>query len=104
MLSKTESFGIVYGEAISQALPILYTKGEGFDNQFEDGFVGYAVDLSKKDDFVQRLECILNDYEGFSGRAIRGADKFNWDKIARQYSDIYAEIIHANGKSYEIKA
>ncbi len=104
MLSKTESFGIVYGEAISQALPILYTKGEGFDNQFEDGFVGYAVDLSKKDDFVQRLECILNDYEGFSGRAIRGAHKFDWDKIARQYSDIYAEIIHANGKSYEIKA
>ena len=46
----------------------------------------------------------MNDYEGFSGRAIRGAHKFDWDKIARQYSDIYAEIIHANGKSYEIKA
>ncbi len=102
MLSKTESFGIVYAEAISQALPILYTKGEGFDNQFKDGFVGYAVDLSKKDDFIQKLEYVLDDYEGFSSRAVQGASKFDWDKIARQYCEIYDEIIRKKKKLYEI--
>ena len=102
LLSKTESFGIVYAEAISQALPILYTKGEGFDTQFDDGVVGHAVDLSKNGDFVQKLESILNDYEGFSKRALEGASKFDWKKIGRRYSELYAEVIQANGGIYEI--
>lgn len=102
LLSKTESFGIVYAEAISQGLPILYTKGEGFDNQFEDGFVGYAVDLSKDDDFVQKLEGILKDYEGFSKRALEGTSKFDWKKIGRRYSELYDEVIRANGEIYKI--
>ena len=101
LLSKTESFGIVYAEAISQGLPILYTKGEGFDNQFEDGFVGYAVDLSKDDDFVQKLEGILKDYEGFSKRALEGTSKFDWKKIGRRYSELYDEVIRVNGGIYE---
>ena len=100
--SKTESFGIVYAEAISQGLPILYTKGEGFDTQFDDGVVGHAVDLSKNGDFVQKLESILNDYEGFSKRALEGASKFDWKKIGRRYSELYAEVIQANGGIYEI--
>lgn len=102
LLSKTESFGIVYAEAISQGLPILYTKGEGFDNQFEDGFVGYAVDLSKDDDFVQKLEGILKDYEGFSKRALEGTSKFDWKKIGKRYSELYDEVIQASGGIYEI--
>ena len=102
LLSKTESFGIVYAEAISQGLPILYTKGEGFDTQFEDGVVGHAVDLSQNGDFVQKLESILKDYEGFSKRALEGASKFDWKKIGRRYSELYAEVIQANGGIYEI--
>lgn len=102
LLSKTESFGIVYAEAISQGLPILYTKGEGFDTQFDDGVVGHAVDLSKNGDFVQKLESILKDYEGFSKRALEGASKFDWKKIGRRYSELYAEVIQANGGIYEI--
>ena len=102
LLSKTESFGIVYAEAISQGLPILYTKGEGFDTQFDDGVVGHAVDLSKNGDFVQKLESILKDYEGFSKRALEGASKIDWKKIGRRYSELYAEVIQANGGIYEI--
>ena len=102
LLSKTESFGIVYAEAISQGLPILYTKGEGFDTQFDDGVVGHAVDLSKNGDFVQKLESILKDYEGFSKRALEGASRFDCKKIGRSYSDLYAEVIQANGGIYEI--
>lgn len=102
LLSKTESFGIVYAEAISQGLPILYTKGEGFDTQFDDGVVGHAVDLSKNGDFVQKLESILKDYEGFSKRALEGASKFDWKKIGKRYSELYAEVIQANGGIYEI--
>ena len=44
MPSITESFGLVYAEAMTQALPVVYTKGQGFDGQFPDGEVGYSVE------------------------------------------------------------
>ena len=37
--STTETFGLVYAEAMSQGLPILYTKNEGFDGIFKEGEV-----------------------------------------------------------------
>ena len=37
MPSVTETFGLVYAEAMSQGLPVIYTKGQGFDGQFEEG-------------------------------------------------------------------
>lgn len=36
MPSKPETFGLVYVEALSQGLPILYAKGEGFDGYFDE--------------------------------------------------------------------
>ena len=56
----------------------------------------------KNGDFVQKLESILKDYEGFSKRALEGASKFDWKKIGRRYSELYAEVIQANGGIYEI--
>jgi len=37
--STTETFGLVYAEAMSQGLPILYSKNEGFDGIFKEGEV-----------------------------------------------------------------
>ena len=48
MPSKTETFGLVYAEAMSQGLPVIYTKGQGFDGQFDEGLVGYHVDDSNE--------------------------------------------------------
>ena len=39
MPSYHETFGLVYAEAMSQGLPVIYTKGQGFDGFFEDGKV-----------------------------------------------------------------
>ena len=36
--SHAETFGLVYVEAMSQGLPIIY-EGQGFDKQFQDGEV-----------------------------------------------------------------
>jgi glycosyltransferase involved in cell wall biosynthesis len=44
MPSFTESFGLVYAEAISQGLPVVYSIGQGFDRQFPEGEVGYHAD------------------------------------------------------------
>ena len=44
MPSHKETFGLVYAEAMSQGLPVIYTRGQGFDGQFLEGEVGYSVD------------------------------------------------------------
>lgn len=43
MLSKYETFGKVYIEALTQGLPIIYTQGQGVDGFFEDNPIGLAV-------------------------------------------------------------
>ena len=46
MPSFNETFGLVYIEALSQNLPILYTKSEGIYKYFEEGHFGIGVEPS----------------------------------------------------------
>ena len=55
MPSFPETFGLVYVEAMSQGLPIIYTKGQGIDGYFEDGKVGYPVNTKDSNDIVKKL-------------------------------------------------
>ncbi len=93
MPSFQETFGLVYPEAMSQGLPVIYSKGQGFDNQFPDGEVGYAVEADNPQDIAQKIELILNDYENISKRALEKYKKFNWDILSKHYVDIYKNLL-----------
>lgn len=90
MPSKTETFGLVYAESISQGVPIIYSKGQGFDGQFEDGFVGYRVDYFNAKEIADRVVNIINNYEEISKNCIDSSNKFDWRKIVKQYTDVYS--------------
>ena len=62
MPSHTESFGLVYAEAMSQGLPIIYSKGQGFDNQFPEGEVGYHVDSNDVVSIANGIEELIKNY------------------------------------------
>lgn len=94
MPSITETFGLVYSEAMSQGLPVIYTKGQGFDGQFEDGEVGFAVDCFDADEIADRIIEVLDDYETISSKCLHSVDKFKWDSISLKYSRIYQKIIN----------
>lgn len=91
--SGRETFGLVYAEAISQGLPVLYTRGQGFDGQFPDGTVGFAIDPGDPKAAADKAERILADYARFSAAALEGSRKFDWDKIARAYQALYGEVV-----------
>ena len=91
MPSKHETFGLVYAEAMSQGLPIIYTRGQGFDGQFDEGEVGYSVQYDSAEEIVKRVEDILNNYEAISNNCIKKVDRFDWNKIADKYINIYEE-------------
>jgi len=89
MPSFHETFGLVYVEAISQGLPIIYTKEQGIDGYFEDGKVGYSVDPKDVNDIVKKIEMIIHNYNRISKNCYNLVDNFSWDKIAKIYRNIY---------------
>lgn len=92
MPSKHETFGLVYAEAMSQGLPVIYTRGQGFDGQFEEGQVGYSVRYDSAEEIADRIIDIVDNYEEISKNCIYEVDRFNWDKIAVEYIEIYNGI------------
>lgn len=89
MPSKHETFGLVYAEAMSQGLPVIYTRGQGFDGQFYEGEIGYSVQYNSVEEIVGRIKDIVNNYEIISNNCIKNVDRFDWDRIAYDYIKIY---------------
>lgn len=96
MPSFSETFGLVYPEAMSQGLPVIYTKGQGFDGQYKEGYIGYPVQATNIEEIVEKIEYIVENYEQLSKNAIQAIEKFNWDVLAQNYITIYSKIVKRN--------
>ena len=93
MPSIYETFGIVYIEAMSQGLPLIYTRGQGFDGQFKEGEVGYSVQSDSPSEISERVKAILKNYDYISEKCLSNVDKFSWDRIAGDYKKLYEGIV-----------
>lgn len=92
LLSFPETFGLVYVEAMSQGLPVMYTTNEGFDSFFDNYTVGASVRRNNQDDFLTGIEKVTADYPAFVNRALDNSQQFKWDDIVARYLDIYHAI------------
>lgn len=97
MPSHTESFGLVYAEAMTQGLPVIYTRGQGFDQQFEKGMVGYAVSDEDPMELVEAIKNCASRYKHISSNALEVVGKFDWNNICLMYQKIYSNIINPLG-------
>lgn len=92
MPSKFETFGLVYVEALTQGLHLIYTRGQGFDGYFEDGTVGYSVKYDDSDEIKERIKDIksgrIEPIDNYKNEILNG---FNWLNIAEKYKEIYSE-------------
>lgn len=93
LASLKETFGLVYAEAMSQGLPVVYTKDEGFDGQFPEGEVGYHVNPQSPDEIADAVEQILEKYNTLRKNCIEGINKFDWDVVAANCKEIYRNVI-----------
>lgn len=90
MPSIHETFGLVYLEALSQNLPVIYTKGQGIDGIFDES-VGIGVDALSVEEIKGAIRKILSNPTMYGNRNVC-FDDFKWETIARKYMDIYNDI------------
>ena len=93
MPSIFETFGLVYAEALSQGLPVLFSKKQGFDGWFPDGFCGVAVNPHSVPDIAEGIKKILQNYSTMQINTIDCSKQFNWRTVAQDYYDVYQRSI-----------
>ena len=103
MPSISESFGLVYAEAMSQGLPVIYTKNQGFYGQFPEGEIGYSVNSSDVYSLVNAIKKISESYKIISKNALTKVMKFNWEKICELYLQTYSISLNRDKETVCIK-
>lgn len=86
MPSLHETFGLVYVEALTQGLALLYTKGEGIDGLFEEK-VGEVVTPTDVNGIAEALRLLLSQPEQYQRPETFA--RFDWKEIAKKYQTIY---------------
>lgn len=90
MISHHETFGLVYIEALSQNLPVIYSKGQGIDGIFDDT-VGMGVNSKSVEETRNAIKTILDYHDRYSNQHV-DFSQFDWENIARKYIEDYEEV------------
>lgn len=100
--SFAETFGLSYLEALSQGIPIIYTRGEGFDGTYSEGLVGYGASATDVDSISKAIENVIMHYPELC-KNVSDLDFsiYEWKNIARRYQDMYETIV-AENKNHKV--
>ena len=92
MPSLTESFGLVYIEALSQGLPVLHSVGQGIAGYFPQDPIVEAVDPRSVAAIASGIERLGERTAEVRERCMVAARAFQWPRIAEQYQALYRRI------------
>ncbi len=92
MPSLRETFGVAYVEALSQGLPVVFTRGQGIDGYFRSGTVGEAVDPRDANEIRAAIEALAGRLAAIRAECVQQARSFAWPKVAGTYFDLYGTV------------
>ena len=100
--SQTESFGLVFAEAMSCGLPIMGTFVGGIPELVRHETDGILVNPAKPGEIRESLETMLNNPEkriamGIAARQ-RIEEKYSWRVIAEQYLECYQKVLSTSNQ------
>lgn len=90
--SYNETFGLVYIEALSQGIPIIYSKNEGVDGFFDNENVGEKVNPKSPLSLANAILKIVEDYSQYKWDNASLLKRFDWDCITKKYIKIYKDF------------
>ncbi|MBL7474046.1 glycosyltransferase family 4 protein [Robertkochia sediminum] len=91
MVSKSETFGLVYIEALTQGLPVIYTKNEGVDGMF-DFDIGAHANAFSVASIAQAIHQVNKNYNDLDLTKIN-FKRFDWKEIRKVYLEIYQKAV-----------
>jgi D-inositol-3-phosphate glycosyltransferase len=96
MCSFSESFGLAALEAQSCGIPVVSTAVSGLSYIVRDEVTGFLVDSRDPSAFAGKLKTVLSDrdlHASFAANAIKGAERFSWEKTAASMLELYDCLI-----------
>ncbi len=91
MPSIHETFGLVYIEALSQGLPVLYTKGQGVDGSLEES-AGIGVNPLSVENIADAIKTIILNQDCYSNKTVPFSN-YRWRNIGKNYFEEYKLIL-----------
>lgn len=99
MPSIFETFGLVYIEALSQGLSVLYTKDQGIDGLLDER-VGEKVNALSTQSIADGLLKMLVNRNNYFSHEVVDFEQFRWSLIAKRYMSLYESVLFGSNESY----
>jgi glycosyltransferase involved in cell wall biosynthesis len=90
-LSRIESFGITFVEALSCNLPIITFKTKGANEIVRNGYNGFKIKNNNYKKFIDYLNFFKNNTKYFKNKPYLSSKKYDLDHLVKQYVKIYTQ-------------
>jgi teichuronic acid biosynthesis glycosyltransferase TuaC len=93
--SYSETFGIVYLEAMFAGLPVIGVKGQGIDGIIQNGIEGLLVNPNDKVDLAEKIEYMINNPDIMKAMASKGQklviEKYKLSNLIDRITNLYEQ-------------
>lgn len=101
--SETESFGLVFAEAMSCGLPIAASNAGGIPETVRDGVDGLLCPpgepASLRENLLRLMSNVDTRREISHWQRERILERYTWDRIAARYADVYRSVLATGNPS-----
>ena len=97
-LSLTETFGVVFIEAMACGLPVFSLKCGGTDDIIDSGGIGVILDASDTGIISQKIEQFLKHLNLFDKESISqiSLKRYGYDSFSKKLISLYSGVIYEN--------
>ena len=96
LLSKNETFGVAYREAMATGLPVISSDNYGIRNSWEDKF-GVIVDINNKNTIVNAMKALYSQKSFdpiYTSKRMR--ELYSFEAVGKKYDTIIQKIVSEN--------